>query len=110
MFSNRFHFNSITRTTFYPHSIIGVGLDHCYDCSTEIYILQQFLEMRLRDTTNLTPTVDLPTGDNGSVKAAHDNIESCCASPVAIADLSKDISSNICGLDGRSLDIGNVSR
>ncbi|EGD74286.1 hypothetical protein PTSG_06295 [Salpingoeca rosetta] len=38
-----FHHNVITRTTYYEHSVQGEGLDHCYDCSAEIFILSQWI-------------------------------------------------------------------
>jgi len=58
-----FCFNTETRTTYWPHSIQGEGLDHCYDCAGEVYILQNFLkkvrgitdeEELVRETTRLS--------------------------------------------------------
>lgn len=34
-----FHFNTVTRTTYWPHDVKGEGLDHCYDCAAEIRII-----------------------------------------------------------------------
>lgn len=51
MYSNRdyeqrmFYFNIHTRTNLYKHPIKGIkGLDCCYDCATEVYIWNMYLE------------------------------------------------------------------
>ena len=38
-----FHFNTETRTTYYEHDIHGAGLDHCFDCASEVLILGLYL-------------------------------------------------------------------
>lgn len=39
-----FHFNTVTRTTYFEHDGLEyLGYDHCYDCSAELFILQQYL-------------------------------------------------------------------
>jgi cap2 methyltransferase len=38
-----FYFNTVTRTQYYEHNVNGEGLDHCFDCSSEIFILKQYL-------------------------------------------------------------------
>eukprot|EP01111_Echinosteliopsis_oligospora_P018771 TRINITY_DN8796_c0_g1_i1.p1 TRINITY_DN8796_c0_g1~~TRINITY_DN8796_c0_g1_i1.p1 ORF type:complete len:166 (-),score=24.40 TRINITY_DN8796_c0_g1_i1:114-611(-) len=38
-----FHFNTVTRTIYWPHNVVGQGLNHCYYCAAEIYILQNYL-------------------------------------------------------------------
>ena len=38
-----FYFNTVERTSFYNHMVFGEGLDHCFDCSSEIFILKEFL-------------------------------------------------------------------
>jgi len=40
-----YHHNSISRTTYYPNNINdkSTGLDHCYDCVSEILILSNYL-------------------------------------------------------------------
>jgi len=41
-----FHFNTITRMTYYPHDIpttAKTGFDHCFDCRSEIWVLEQYL-------------------------------------------------------------------
>jgi len=43
-----FHFNTITRMTYYPHDIetsAKTGYDHCYDCRAEIWVLEQWLTL-----------------------------------------------------------------
>jgi hypothetical protein len=39
-----FHFNTVTRTTYFDHAVTGEGLDHCFDCASEIFILDQYLQ------------------------------------------------------------------
>lgn len=34
----------VGRVSAYPHSIEGGGLDHCYDCSSEVHIIRSYLE------------------------------------------------------------------
>lgn len=40
-----YHFNTVIRTTYYDSlcDISNHGLDHCYDCTAEIYILENYL-------------------------------------------------------------------
>jgi len=54
-----FHFNTLTRMTYYPHEIATnntTGYDHCFDCRSEIWVLEEYLkrcrkipEERLKD-------------------------------------------------------------
>uniref|UniRef100_A0A7S0IU63 Cap-specific mRNA (nucleoside-2'-O-)-methyltransferase n=1 Tax=Calcidiscus leptoporus TaxID=127549 RepID=A0A7S0IU63_9EUKA len=44
-----FHFNTVTRVALYPHCCDSdearvCGLDHCYDCSAEVFILSVYLQ------------------------------------------------------------------
>ncbi|KAG2378520.1 hypothetical protein C9374_008159 [Naegleria lovaniensis] len=39
-----FFFNTRTRVYYYPHDVDAVGMDHCYDCRSEVYILELFLK------------------------------------------------------------------
>lgn len=39
-----FHFNTETRTSYFLHEVVGTGLDHCFDCMSEIFILGVYLE------------------------------------------------------------------
>ena len=42
-----YYHNTVSRMLWYPHSVVNhEGLDHCYDCSTEIYVLGKYLEFR----------------------------------------------------------------
>jgi hypothetical protein len=43
-----FHFNTETRMTYYDHQVYGDGLDHCYDCRSEIHIIQNYLSKKRR--------------------------------------------------------------
>jgi len=40
-----FHFNTVTRCSLYPNDVAALveGMDHCYDCYAEVYILTQYL-------------------------------------------------------------------
>ena len=40
------HFQTVTRTSFYPHDVVGQGLDHCYDCAAEVYIWKKYIAQR----------------------------------------------------------------
>jgi len=44
--SQMMFFNNVTRHSLYRHEVIGEGLDHCYDCTAEIFILNAYLSMR----------------------------------------------------------------
>ena len=35
-----FHFQTVTRTTYYEHGFAGSELDHCYDCAAETMLLE----------------------------------------------------------------------
>jgi hypothetical protein len=39
-----FHFNTTTRTTYHEHSVVAPGIDHCFDCMSEVFILDLFLK------------------------------------------------------------------
>ena len=39
-----FYFNTVTRCQFYEHGIVTTGIDNCYDCATEIYIIKNYLK------------------------------------------------------------------
>jgi cap2 methyltransferase len=38
-----FHFNTVTRVALYKHSVRGCGIDHCFDCTSEVTILTKYL-------------------------------------------------------------------
>jgi hypothetical protein len=41
-----FYFNTVSRPAPYRHDVTGVsGLDHCYDCSAEVLILERYLKV-----------------------------------------------------------------
>lgn len=43
--SKLFYFNTHTRTNLYMHPIKDVeGLDHCYDCASEVYIWKKYIK------------------------------------------------------------------
>lgn len=44
--SQMMFFNNVTRHSLYRHDVVGEGLDHCYDCTAEIFILNEYLRMR----------------------------------------------------------------
>jgi hypothetical protein len=39
-----FHFNTVTRTALYRHAVTGEGIDHCYDCTAEVRILESHFQ------------------------------------------------------------------
>jgi hypothetical protein len=39
-----FYFNNVTRCCLYHHNISAKGLDHCYDCSSEVHVLKKYLQ------------------------------------------------------------------
>jgi hypothetical protein len=39
-----FHFNTVTRVSLHEHGVEAEGLDGCYDCTAEVYILERYLE------------------------------------------------------------------
>lgn len=41
-----FYFNTELRVTYFPHASPAEGMDHCYDCSAEIFVLCQYLNSR----------------------------------------------------------------
>ncbi|CAF0994879.1 unnamed protein product [Brachionus calyciflorus] len=41
-----YRFNTVERVICYKHDIDAPGLDHCYDCRTEVYILEEFLNSK----------------------------------------------------------------
>ncbi|KJE91348.1 hypothetical protein CAOG_02492 [Capsaspora owczarzaki ATCC 30864] len=76
-YSNRmFHFNTVTRTSLFPHNVRGVGLDGCFDCASEVHILEQYLrsscsdayrrqlsrrELRADHNSSIATSADVPT-------------------------------------------------
>jgi len=45
-----FHHNTITRTSYFEHDVKGEGLDHCFDCSSEIFVLGQYIRKHMAET------------------------------------------------------------
>lgn len=39
-----FYHNRFTRASLYPHNIRAAGIDMCYDCAYEIYLINQYLQ------------------------------------------------------------------
>ena len=37
-----FKFNTSVRTTFYDSPVVGEGLDHCFDCASEVCVLAEY--------------------------------------------------------------------
>jgi hypothetical protein len=48
-----FYFNTIIRPALYPHDVVGEGLDHCYDCRSEVDILTNYLNKYPSSTTTV---------------------------------------------------------
>lgn len=83
-----FSFNTILRTSYFPHDVVGEGLDHCFDCSSEIQILRIYLLSHQGQIPMLLP-------NRGKKK--NDNLEEC-----DISKLSSSISKRI-STSGRTL-------
>lgn len=52
-----FYFNTTTRSLFHEHSVDfeeGDGLDHCFDCMSEIFILRNYLNKFGKDSSDRT--------------------------------------------------------
>lgn len=45
-----FHFNTVTRSQIYAHGVIEMaeGLDHCFDCRSEVHVLEGYMRMAAR--------------------------------------------------------------
>ena len=41
-----FHFNTETRTSYYEHDVKAAGIDHCFDCASEVLILEEYQRSR----------------------------------------------------------------
>eukprot|EP01028_Stygiella_incarcerata_P006405 TRINITY_DN2611_c0_g1_i1.p1 TRINITY_DN2611_c0_g1~~TRINITY_DN2611_c0_g1_i1.p1 ORF type:complete len:652 (+),score=162.69 TRINITY_DN2611_c0_g1_i1:57-2012(+) len=37
-----FYHNTIRRTQYYEHDVVGEGLDHCFDCASEVFVLSEY--------------------------------------------------------------------
>ena len=44
-----YYFNTVTRCKCYNHNIVTAGIDHCYDCSSEIHIIENYLNTVKRE-------------------------------------------------------------
>ena len=47
-----FYFNTFTRCQYYEHDIVTTGIDNCYDCATEIFIIRNYLKKFNPDKNN----------------------------------------------------------
>ena len=43
-----FYFNTVTRVQTYQHQVDAEGIDHCFDCASEVDILRSYLEKHHR--------------------------------------------------------------
>ncbi|CAF1028526.1 unnamed protein product [Brachionus calyciflorus] len=41
-----FRFNTVERVLGYKHDVKAPGIDHCYDCRTEVFIIEEYLKLR----------------------------------------------------------------
>jgi len=46
-----FYFNTMKRTMYYKHRMVGLGYDHCYDCSAELFILREYVKSKFSKLT-----------------------------------------------------------
>ncbi|RNA14978.1 hypothetical protein BpHYR1_005028 [Brachionus plicatilis] len=43
-----FRFNTVERVCGYRHHVNAPGIDHCYDCRTEVFILEEYFKIRFK--------------------------------------------------------------
>lgn len=58
-----FHFNTVTRTSFFDvplsdEEMHRVGLDHCFDCASELHVLRTYRDLVLQRTAVPAAFVD----------------------------------------------------
>ena len=77
-----FYFNTFARVQSYSHEVYsGEGLDHCYDCTSEIDILQKYIILRgkleqIYDSDNHHFTRDLIENETSWETCLHlENVE-----------------------------------
>ena len=69
-----FHFNTVTRPALYPHGVRGCGIDHCYDCRAEVFILRNFLGRALFNNNAVSRLSQRISADiSGYRTLAHEN-------------------------------------
>jgi len=48
-----FYFNTVQRVALYEHDITGEGIDHCFDCMSELNVIRNYLiKFKLYDESN----------------------------------------------------------
>eukprot|EP00808_Paulinella_micropora_P002844 g33204.t1 len=78
-----FYFNVTQRGRYYPHGVSfddGGGLDHCYDCTAEIYILTEYLKQR-SNTTFTVSTLSKTISSSLSCISNNDRTLADCQPP-----------------------------
>ncbi len=74
-----FYFNNVTRCCLYQHDIAASGLDHCYDCSSEVHILKKYLNKHFRHHFSRSRLTDLAETDvNRKISAFVDQLTIEC--------------------------------
>lgn len=74
-----FYFNNVTRCCLYHHDIAASGLDHCYDCSSEVHILKKYLNKHFRHHFSRSRLTDLVETDvNRKISAFVDQLTIEC--------------------------------
>jgi hypothetical protein len=48
-----FYFNTVDRVCYYPHKVNALGIDHCFDCSAEVWILREYI-VNILKTSDIT--------------------------------------------------------
>jgi len=95
--SQMFRFNTVTRVQNYPHQVRAEGIDHCFDCASEVEILRRYLETRHRgwlDGKGLHP-VELIAGKCEIRERAEETPE-LSAAAVSSSSSSDPSSSSVC--------------
>lgn len=71
-----YYHNRYTRASLYPHNIRTLGIDMCYDCAYEIYIINQYLQGTYKVKKNKTIEYKL----NKEIIGVIERIDKCLCS------------------------------
>lgn len=85
-----FHFNTVSRVEYYQHEVKYPGLDHCYDCASELVILKRYL-------VNICKESEPSTKNLSNTPTAYDRLFW-----EKVTKLSKEMDEEI-GMNGRTL-------
>ncbi len=71
-----YYFNTVTRKQYYNHNInVNNGLCHCYDCKSEIHILNIYINKYQKNKNNNNNIEITKLSDKISLSITHNNIK-----------------------------------